>query len=399
MSSVEAFIEKLVIESSDFADLNKSFERFCPFEATGMVRQEIRHGYFLSYILDPNRPHGFGSGCLKAFLMALARCSTGVQPIASPLEVHTSSWDEARVFREWKNIDVLIEIPSKKTVIAIELKIDAGEHGDQLSRYTKSVREKWPDWRHGFVFLTKTGEAPNDSVQNDWVSLGLCDVVDALAEFAEADEGGAAGHNQLSAYIDMTRRHHLVDEKLESLAAELWSQHREALEFLMDRRPEEGIGNVFGAVSDRREDIAKAISEGTGLRVVCDNCTSAFLRFGVIDWDEMDGMLTSDQSQSGRVMYLEAQRETNSIGVRIVLGPGTQVAREHVFEALLKSDVELNVRTLAPVWSRLLSDRIPFNDLDVHNLAQVTDSAERAITDFFSRVVSDVSEVILNSDY
>jgi hypothetical protein len=37
-----------------------------------MERQEIRHGHFLCYLLNPSRPHGFGTECLRAFMWAAA---------------------------------------------------------------------------------------------------------------------------------------------------------------------------------------------------------------------------------------------------------------------------------------------------------------------------------------
>ncbi|MEM6307226.1 MAG: hypothetical protein AAF701_04510, partial [Pseudomonadota bacterium] len=48
-----------LLSDPDFRDLESQARIFCPFEAIGMVNQEIRHAYFLAYILDPDRPHGF----------------------------------------------------------------------------------------------------------------------------------------------------------------------------------------------------------------------------------------------------------------------------------------------------------------------------------------------------
>jgi hypothetical protein len=64
----EKRLADLVMLDEDFAKLEQILDIFCPFEAVGMVRQEIRHAHFLAYYLDPNRPHGFGDACLRAFL-------------------------------------------------------------------------------------------------------------------------------------------------------------------------------------------------------------------------------------------------------------------------------------------------------------------------------------------
>jgi hypothetical protein len=64
----EKRLADLVMRDPGFADLERELNIFCPFEAVGVVRQEIRHAHFLAYYLDPNRPHGFGDACLRAFL-------------------------------------------------------------------------------------------------------------------------------------------------------------------------------------------------------------------------------------------------------------------------------------------------------------------------------------------
>lgn len=69
---VVALLEDLVIRSEGFRRLEAELSYFCTFEAMGMTDQEIRHAHFLSYILDPNRPHGFEDAYLRAFLNVAA---------------------------------------------------------------------------------------------------------------------------------------------------------------------------------------------------------------------------------------------------------------------------------------------------------------------------------------
>ena len=72
-------IEKLVLGdgAADFKKLENMVDVFCPFEAIGMVRQEIRHSNFLAYILDPNRPHEFGSSFLEDFFALILEKTDG----------------------------------------------------------------------------------------------------------------------------------------------------------------------------------------------------------------------------------------------------------------------------------------------------------------------------------
>ncbi len=72
-------IENLFIgpEAKEFHELERRLNQFCPFEAIGMVQQEIRHGRFLQFLLDPNERHPFG----EAFLKTLLQSALGSGPI------------------------------------------------------------------------------------------------------------------------------------------------------------------------------------------------------------------------------------------------------------------------------------------------------------------------------
>lgn len=55
--------------AENFRLLEQKISQFCPFEAIGMVRQEIKHAHFLSFILDPNRPHPFKDNFFESFFV------------------------------------------------------------------------------------------------------------------------------------------------------------------------------------------------------------------------------------------------------------------------------------------------------------------------------------------
>ncbi|WP_426231076.1 PD-(D/E)XK nuclease family protein [Pararhizobium sp. DWP3-4] len=116
--------------------MEKSLDIFCPFEAVGMVSAEIRHSNFLSYILNPNRPHGFRGAILRTFLMSATRIGheQGLSAGFTPLDLHLLDIEVVEVRREWRNIDLLLIVPGAKLVVAIELKIGASQ--------SKSLTEK-----------------------------------------------------------------------------------------------------------------------------------------------------------------------------------------------------------------------------------------------------------------
>jgi hypothetical protein len=359
MAEIDEFsIESLLIGNSEFDELERTLDIFCPFEAVGMVRQEIRHGYFLSYIFDPLRPHGFGTECLKAFVAALAKSQTESFFELTRLDVHLKDFDYAEVRREWRNIDLLINIPSEKIIIAIELKIDASEHSGQLERYKKTVTSEWPDHNCIFVFLTKRGD---DGSDEGWHSLEMEALAQELDAIVMKQTGGKQAQAMLAAYLGMLRRHHLTNDRLEKLASRLWQKHRGALEFLMHRQPDM-LSDLFSQILGQKKEICDKLSSQLQFKVSVEHETPGRILFSVHDWDNTPGMLSAKEwTPSGRLILLEVvkHRTAGKIRAYMVLGPGDTIARENIYSKLSNSGASVGKRgKLAPERHRLASETI-----------------------------------------
>ncbi len=337
----ESKLERLVIDNAAFDELDAAMNVFCPFQAVGMSRQEVRHGFFLEHILDPVRAHGFGAECLTAFMRAVASTLADSTAGIAPLDVHLMDLDSATVRREYQSIDLLIEVPQEKLVVAVELKIDASEHSGQLGRYRRVVEREWPDHRRLLLFLTKRGDSPSEADGAGWHGLPLAPVADALAGVAKRQVGEAAARMMLSAYVAMLRRDHLTDDRLEQLAVGLWREHRDALEFLMERRPNVEYG-LLGTLAARRGEAANRLSADTGLRIVPAHSTKSAVRFAVADWDHVPGMLSGPISwkPSPQMLLLEVLRGPGG-GAKIQFTLGTGEARQQLFDLLREEGAEI----------------------------------------------------------
>ena len=102
----EAKLESLFVGNELFEQVEQHLGVFCPFEAVGMVRQEVRHANFLRYCLDPQRPHGFGTDCLRALMRASALAQQDQDDcnscdVIAPLDVHVLDLDGAELRQEW----------------------------------------------------------------------------------------------------------------------------------------------------------------------------------------------------------------------------------------------------------------------------------------------------------
>ncbi len=320
-------LEALIIGEPAFVELEGRLNRFCPFEAMGAVRTEIRHSNFLSYVLDPLRPHGFGEKALRSVLREVAKSAEAISGI-SALDLHLMDLDGADIRREWRSIDLLIALPQAKAVFAFELKIDSSQHGDQLKRYRKIVEEWKPAWQHILVFMRPGDEEPED---DGWISVGYEPIVAGLEKIAEAPGADPVAVQMLQAYVVMMRRNFLENEKLEALAAALWKKHREALEFLAARQPDENNG-FFNSLKDRDKEIAQRASRAD-LTFVPDHHATNRVRFGVKEWDQLPfGTSAEGFTASKRLIIIELMpfdsKSASGIKAVLTLGPATSEATE-----------------------------------------------------------------------
>lgn len=403
MPVTESDLARLIIGNDKFELVEKELKTFCPFEAVGVIRQEIRHSNFLSYILDPNRPHNFGSSYLEALMTIVSQNGMddlGVSTIGlSPFDVHLSEWDGARVSKEWRRIDLLIEVPTEKLVVAIELKIDASEHGNQLIKYANTVQKNWPapDWRHVFLYLTKNADEASDS---RWMNLSLEDVVSAFEREATRQVGSAEAREMVKSYLKMLRRHHLSNPDLEDLASQLWAKHRDALEYLMDQRPDEA-GDAFRQLYEARDELAVRMSEISRLNIVSDESRPALIRFAVKDWDNVDCMTKSDWTSSGRMLLIELEKANSpnpKARIRFVLGKGNQDFRRKIYNVILESSLDDEpARGLPKSWRRMASKTVTVSNKDEGNDVEsesFQSAVEKGLFSFVEEVVPKFNEAI-----
>ncbi len=310
--------------ATDFRKLESLVDVFCPFEAIGMVSQEIRHSNYLSYILDPNRPHGFGTTLLKGFLELVVKQLGGSAASLSKLDLHLMELSNVQVRREWQNIDLLIEIPAaqgKGLVVVIELKVNASESEDQLTRYHSIVLETYPSkkWDHKFVFLTKRGNKPKKTKDlKSWQPMAMATLIDRLQDDAKLAGFSGKSADLLGAYIEMMRRHHVGNAEIEDVAKQLWAKHREALDELMRLKPNI-LGDIIGSVADAEEHFAESVNKCIGSQIVKDTSTKRVRRFRVDAWGDIPLTTCGNGKwvKSKSLLLLEIYRSTVLDEIRI----------------------------------------------------------------------------------
>jgi hypothetical protein len=154
-------------------------------EAAGLYRQEIRHSNVLAFLLRPQEKHGLGDAFLKKIIQKALENSSGASPV-SALTVALSDFSDALVRREWRNIDLVVESPSNKLIVAIENKIESSEGGGQLSKYESSVCSEFPNSARLYCYLTEDGDPASNELWSptpggvDFAGVRFCPSVRGL---------------------------------------------------------------------------------------------------------------------------------------------------------------------------------------------------------------------------
>ena len=355
-------ISDLIMNDSKFQSLSQHRDVYCPFEALGAARMEIRHSNFLANLITPNASHGFGDMLLRSFIEALLSKKADAKELS--LELHLTDMSDAEIRREWKNIDLLVRIPrtpKPDVVLVVEIKIESGEGRDQLARYKKIVEETWTSAETHFFFLTPDG---TESSHDDWVDVAFSTILDALENALKAREGQPDARRMVELYIAMMRRRYVENEKSNKLAREIWNKHGSALNILIERRPDEvEVGAFFQKIfdSDLPNKISKELKkQGVALTFELDTRSNRYITLAVPEWNKARGMLPSEDEEEGNridskpMLLMELKiYPRGDLHVRWVVRPGPQEYRKAFIQTLAP-----NKKNITKIWTRIWTERL-----------------------------------------
>lgn len=232
------------------------------FDAVGMRTQEVKHSFFLAWLLTPNQNHSVGYAFLVKFSERLISHKNNPDDKISGLKTNReilskigiNSIDDLSDFVNDKNIivetekvlmsaesrmDIYIESQATKTLLVIENKVFTSTHDNQLDRYEK-LFENYEGWRKIFVYLTPKGDAPQDfnEYRENWCVFSYRTVIDIVKELLKQlpkTKESAKLRYLLEDYADMVNTNLLKENKeLQKLCRQICREHKDALELLFN---------------------------------------------------------------------------------------------------------------------------------------------------------------------
>lgn len=230
--SDEEALQNFLLDIDCLDELLPWTKRFNLFDVLKISRMEIRHSNMLAWLLNPNENHGMGDAFLKAIVQIVVQNDdTGRYNILETLLMDFYSFV---VYREWKNIDILLISDAEKFLIAIENKIDSHEHDNQLRKYRDILATDYPDYKKMRLYLTPEGEEPRDT--KHWDILSYRDIVEALSDQKNTMELAPDVALVVENYLDILRRDIVEDEKLVEICNKIYAKHRKALDLIFEHR-------------------------------------------------------------------------------------------------------------------------------------------------------------------
>ena len=253
--------------------------RFNLFDVLKVSRTEIRHSNVLAWIMDPNENHGVGDLFMRLMMQRLIHNNDDKK--YNLFKLLLQDYYSFSVYREWKNIDILLISDDEKTLIAIENKVGSHEHSNQLHRYRNILLNEFPSYEQIYVFLTPEGEPPSDT--DNWDVMTYTDVAEVLEDILQREEMKPDVSLLIQNYVATIRRDIVEDQQLIEICNKIYNKHRKALDLIFEHR----IDNA-NLISDTIKRVLKEL-DAAGQIVYEDNGKSN--TFIIFYTPTMDGFL------------------------------------------------------------------------------------------------------------
>lgn len=343
---------------------------FNVFVAAGIARAEVRHSAFLAALLDPCVAHGLGAKPLRLFLEEVARLGA----FGSGLVPSEDKLAGAEIRREWQHIDLLIVIHDARLVVAVENKIDAGEHDDQLSRYWDNLNRYFhqPHYKLVGLYLTLDGGRPSHPEFLPVSHAAVASMIRAL--LVDVPNGGV--RFALEQYLALLEVHLMPDTRIAQEARSLYRRHKKLFDLVFAHRP---------SVLDERSELLFQLIESESRIVAASESTPEYVRFVPRAWQDLPGQRSGGKWLPDReLLAFEFREAQGRFELGLILGPGDQALRRSIYEDFVAQQRPPAVPELNSDWTvlwRMTVQTARTSEAGLDSLRSVLPAQWRSFTD------------------
>lgn len=257
-------LNRLIVECRGLEQVEELARRFNALRVLGVQQGELRHSNVLAWLLTPDESHGLGDRFLRRWLLkVIYESDIPHSAVPTLVRVAAQPFSLIRVTREWRSIDVLVELelPDKQRwVVAIENKVKAKESPKQLERYRKLVDETFADAAFRIlIFLTVSGDSPEDS-DGQWIVAFHSQIETVLSGLLDERKStmGDGPKSLIQDYIAVLKEDFMKTPRAEELAQQIYALHRRALDIIFEHKPD-AIADLTEAAAERFSNEASAL--------------------------------------------------------------------------------------------------------------------------------------------
>lgn len=238
-------LTRLLLDIDSLTELES--RSFNVFDVLKISRTEIRHSNVLAWLLDPYETHGLGHTVLSMLNSHLVKY--GYVSKTDAVSVLTMKYTDIVVYREWRNIDILIESAEAEYVLCIENKIATQDHSNQLNRYYDIIQEKYRNYKIIYLYLTPEGLEPTQDDHDVWHRFDYVTVVSILEQALKKKSVNEEIEKFIKSYCEILRREIMGDNRIIELCQKIYKEHKEALDLIYENRPDrlQNVSEFFKA--------------------------------------------------------------------------------------------------------------------------------------------------------
>ncbi|WP_029485697.1 PD-(D/E)XK nuclease family protein [Enterococcus faecium] len=205
------------------------------FQILKLSKNEIRHSNFLAFLFAPNETHNLSDEFFKMFLKRYIDSNDDTKAAINYFDALLNSYEDLIVYRENKNIDILLVSEKNKIVVCIENKILSSESGGQLNKYQRYIERNYSNYKKIFVFLTPDGNEPKNP---SWGIITYKDIVEILEQLMQKNSMEKKVYYLIKDYVDILRRDVGMDDEIKEIVRKIYQQHKEALDLIFENIPD-----------------------------------------------------------------------------------------------------------------------------------------------------------------
>lgn len=255
---MEENLKKLIVNNSDLEKLERKLNSFNPFKVLKINDYEIRHSNIIAWLLNPKENHGFGDGFLKKFIGNIVLDNEDREYKASLLKVYLSNFFDMKIYREYKNIDILGVSEENKIVLLIENKVKSKESKGQLKRYSDFIEKKFKGYEIIKIYLTIQGD---EASEESYISMSYHNVLEIIKEILDTNRENLVPNvcEFISYYIEILEEIVLGDTYKINLCKKLYKNNREILEYIRKNKENFDIEDNDNLISNAYYNYQKSI--------------------------------------------------------------------------------------------------------------------------------------------